>query len=88
MTPFFLVFSRFVHSLAACLSQICNYKQLASEVETLRATPYDADNLVHEQQLLQLWSLLQPGTVIKKREIILNIFKYPSIHFFMLLHGF
>ena len=88
MTPFFLFFSRFVHSLAACLSQICNYKQLASEVETLRATPYDADNLVHEQQLLQLWSLLQPGTVIQNKETILYIFKHPSIHFSMLLHGF
>jgi len=59
---------QFVHSLAACLSQICNYKQLASEVETLRATPYDADNLVHEQQLLQLWSLLQPGVPLMTRK--------------------
>lgn len=59
---------QFVHSLAACLGQICGYRQLVLEVETLRATAYNADNLVHEQQLLQLWSLLQPGVPLMTRK--------------------
>jgi len=59
---------QFVHSLAACLSQVCGYKQLVIEVERLRATAYDADNLLHEQQLLQLWSLLQPGVPLMTRK--------------------
>merc|ERR1739848_795697 len=59
---------QFVHSLAACLSQVCGYKQLITEVERLRATAYDADNLLHEQQLLQLWSLLQPGVPLMTRK--------------------
>merc|ERR1712001_568791 len=67
-TDFFIFIFRFVHSLAACLSQICGYKQLVIEVERLRATAYDADNLVHEQQLLQLWSLLQPGVPLMTRK--------------------
>ncbi len=49
-------------------------------METLRATPYDADNLVHEQQLLQLWSLLQPGTVIQNKEIKIRIERCNYIH--------
>lgn len=61
-------YRRFVHSLAACLQQLCGYKKLVQEVETLRATPYDADNLQHEQKLLQLWSLLQPGIPLLTRK--------------------
>ena len=53
-------------------------------METLRATPYDADNLVHEQQLLQLWSLLQPGTVIQKKR---NNLKYFQISINEFLHA-
>merc|ERR1712001_415383 len=67
-TDFFIFIFRFVHSLAACLSQVCGYKQLVIEVERLRATAYDADNLLHEQQLLQLWSLLQPGVPLMTRK--------------------
>lgn len=59
---------QFVHSLSACLQQLCGYKQLVQEVEALRATPYDADNLEHEQRLLQLWSLLQPGVPLMTRK--------------------
>ena len=38
------------------------------QVEALRATNYDADNLAHEQKLLQLWSLLQPGVPLATRK--------------------
>ena len=31
-------------------------------------TAYNAENLVHEQQLLQLWSLLQPGVPLMTRK--------------------
>ena len=52
----YIFFSRFVHSLSACLQQLCGYKQLVQEIETLRATPYDAENLEHEQrQSDQMW---------------------------------
>lgn len=59
---------QFVHSLSACLHQLCGYKLLVQEVERLRATAYDADNLAHEQALLQLWSLLQPGVPLLTRK--------------------
>lgn len=59
---------RFVHSLSACLHQLCGYRALMEEVEALRATAYNADNLEHEQSLLQLWSLLQPGIPLMTRK--------------------
>jgi len=59
---------QFVHSLSACLHQLCGYKALMEEVESLRATAYNADNLEHEQSLLQLWSLLQPGIPLMTRK--------------------
>lgn len=58
---------QFVHSLRACLRQICGYKELVHEVERLRSTAYDPDNLEHERSLLQLWSLLQPGIPLLTR---------------------
>ena len=62
------VYFRFVHSLSACLHQLCGYKALMEEAESLRATAYNADNLEHEQSLLQLWSLLQPGIPLMTRK--------------------
>lgn len=59
---------QFVHSLSACLHQIIGYKQLVQQVESLRSTAYDAENLGHEQNLLQLWSLLQPGIPLLTRK--------------------
>jgi len=59
---------QFVHSLSACLHQLCGYKALMEEAESLRATAYNADNLEHEQSLLQLWSLLQPGIPLMTRK--------------------
>ena len=59
---------RFVHSLSACLHQLCGYKALLEEIESLRSTSYNAENLEHEQSLLQLWSLLQPGVPLMTRK--------------------
>lgn len=59
---------QFVHSLAACIQQLFGYQRLMQEVESLRATPYNAENLEHEQSLLQLWSLLQPGVPLLTRK--------------------
>ena len=47
--------------MRSCLSQIWGYRRLVHQVESLRAAPYDPNNLTHERSLLQLWSLLQPG---------------------------
>ena len=52
----FIVF-RFVHSLEACLNHLCGYKLLIEEVELLRSTAYNSDDLVHEQKLVSLSSL-------------------------------
>ena len=62
------MFFRFVHSFEACLVQLCGYKQLNEEVEHLRSTAYNSENLVHEQKLLQLWSLLQPAIPLTTRK--------------------
>lgn len=43
-----------------CVVQIWSYKRLMFAVERLRAEPYDADNLEHEQKLLSLWEYLMP----------------------------
>ena len=50
-----------------CLSQIWGYRRLVHQVEGMRATAYDSDNLSHETSLLQLWSLLQPGGPLLSR---------------------
>ena len=68
---FFCLFffcSRFVHSLEACLVQLYGYKQLVQEVEGLRSTAYNSEDLGHEQKLLQLWSLLQPDVHLPTRQ--------------------
>lgn len=58
---------QFVHSMRNCLNQIWGYKRLVHQVESLRATAYDPNNLVHERSLLHLWSLLQPGVPLLSR---------------------
>lgn len=58
---------QFVQSMTICLRQILGYKQLVHRVEHLRSVPFDADNLNHEMELLQLWTLLQPDNPLLKR---------------------
>ena len=62
------VFCRFVHSLEVCLVQLVGYQRLMTEVETLRSTTYNSEDLIHEQKLLQLWSLLQPAIPLPTRK--------------------
>nr|CAG4644177.1 EOG090X0AMT [Lepidurus arcticus] len=53
--------------LSLCLTSIWGYRQLAHELETLRLTAYDADNLEHEAKLMELWSLLMPNCSVSAR---------------------
>ncbi|XP_063314522.1 ELMO domain-containing protein 2 [Pelobates fuscus] len=58
---------RFQISLRICLLQISGYKKLYLEVEDMRKQCYDCNNPEHEQQLLELWSLLMPHEKLKSR---------------------
>ena len=64
----YVFFCRFVHSLEVCLVQLVGYQRLMTEVETLRSTTYNSEDLIHEQKLLQLWSLLQPAIPLPTRK--------------------
>lgn len=61
------VHSQFVKSFSRCVEQIWGYRQLMAEVETLRTTQYDADNLGHERKLYQLWNCLMPDETLTSR---------------------
>ena len=50
-----------------CLCQICGYRQLISEVESMRRIPYNSENADHEALLAQLWSKLKPNTKLTSR---------------------
>lgn len=58
---------QFVLSLTSCLRQIWGYKRLKVDIENLRAESFSSDNLVHETQLVELWSLLQPDRPLLTR---------------------
>ncbi|XP_030045245.1 ELMO domain-containing protein 2 [Microcaecilia unicolor] len=58
---------RFQVSLRVCLLQISGYKQLYLRVENLRKQPYDSNNDEHEEQLMELWSLLMPNQELVSR---------------------
>ena len=40
--------------MGICLSQISGYKQLITEVDSLRKIPYSSENEEHERNLLQV----------------------------------
>ncbi|KAM4807583.1 ELMO domain-containing protein 2 isoform 2-T4 [Rhinophrynus dorsalis] len=58
---------RFQINLRICLLQISGYKKLYLDVEDLRKQSYDCDNLLHEEQLLELWDLLMPHEKLTNR---------------------
>ncbi|XP_018327865.1 ELMO domain-containing protein 2 [Agrilus planipennis] len=58
---------QFVQSFSECIDYIWSYKQMLAEVEVLRKTPYDADNLEHERRLDELWHLLMPNQPLECR---------------------
>lgn len=46
---------------------IWGYRQLYSDIEALRVTMYDCDNLEHEEKLMRLWKLLMPDQSLEAR---------------------
>lgn len=54
------VHPQFVTSFGRCVEQIWGYRQLIAEVEDLRKTQYDSDNISHEEKLINLWHKLMP----------------------------
>ncbi|CAD6991581.1 unnamed protein product [Ceratitis capitata] len=57
----------FTPLFGTCVLQIWSYRHLLHQVERLRAEPYDANNLVHEQKLLELWNRLMPEEPLEGR---------------------
>ncbi|OAD59189.1 ELMO domain-containing protein 2 [Eufriesea mexicana] len=57
----------FAKSFGKCILLIWGYRQLCVECEELRKTPYDADNLLHEFSLLNIWNLLMPDECLDAR---------------------
>lgn len=57
----------FIVSFRKCLEEIWSYRSLLNEVEDLRKTQYDSNNLDHEEKLLKLWSLLVPNEELENR---------------------
>ncbi|XP_064638000.1 ELMO domain-containing protein 2-like [Lineus longissimus] len=51
----------------ACLLQISGYKQLISDVESMRKMPYSEENEEHEEMLMKLWTGLMPDTQLESR---------------------
>lgn len=58
---------QFVKSFGKCVEQIWGYKQLIAEVEALRTTQFDSDDLEHERKLYDLWSNLMPNEKLDAR---------------------
>lgn len=57
----------FAGLFGTCVLQIWSYKHLMNNVERLRSEMYDADNLEHEQKLLELWNYLMPDVPLTQR---------------------
>ncbi|XP_056645412.1 ELMO domain-containing protein 2 [Diorhabda sublineata] len=58
---------QFVKSFEICVKQIWGYRQLIAEVERLRTTSYDSENLEHENKLNNLWMNLKPEEKLEGR---------------------
>ncbi len=54
MITSFFVYFRFGPALRICLGQICGYRQLIIDVESIRKIPYSSDNQEHELLLMQV----------------------------------
>lgn len=61
------VHPQFSATLSICLHQICGYRQLRTEIENIRKTPYCSDNPQHEALLMKLWRTLKPDTRLESR---------------------
>ncbi|XP_017786006.1 PREDICTED: ELMO domain-containing protein 2 [Nicrophorus vespilloides] len=58
---------QFVKSFGHCIQQIWGYRQLLADVESLRTTTYDPDNVEHERKLMLLWEALRPDEMLASR---------------------
>lgn len=54
-------------SLGVCIESIWSYRRLCADVEDIRKTPFDCDNVDHENKLLKLWRLLMPEQPLEDR---------------------
>jgi len=61
------VHPQFVPILRMCLLQICGYRQLITEVDSVRKIKYSSENPDHEKMLLTLWEKLMPGVLLESR---------------------
>ncbi|XP_071786925.1 ELMO domain-containing protein 2-like [Asterias amurensis] len=57
----------FAPCLLRCVEQICGYKTLVQDVETLRKNKYQSSKKDHEELLKKLWDLMMPDTPLEKR---------------------
>lgn len=57
----------FAPALATCIETIWSYRRLCADIETIRQTAYDCENIEHEMKLLKLWNLLMPTQPLEKR---------------------
>nr|CAG4634965.1 EOG090X0AMT [Alona affinis] len=57
----------FRKSFGECISVIWGLSQLLDELEMLRKTSFDSENMEHERKLLALWSHLMPGRMLESR---------------------
>lgn len=58
---------QFIDNISTCIKHIWGYRQLLVEVEAMRRTIYDADNLEHERKLYDLWENLMPDEPLELR---------------------
>lgn len=58
---------QFVQSFGKCVEHIWGYKQLLLDVEQMRTTVYDSENIEHEKKLLYLWEQLMPDEKLTAR---------------------
>lgn len=57
----------FIVSFRKCVEQIWSYRNLIDDVEDLRKTQFNSNNVDHEQKLLRLWTLLVPNEDLENR---------------------
>ncbi|XP_033743760.1 ELMO domain-containing protein 2-like [Pecten maximus] len=61
------VHPRFMDCFQVCLCQICGYKKLKNEVESIKKVLYSAENPDHETKLLKLWEVMMPDVKLEMR---------------------
>lgn len=57
----------FSPALATCIETIWSYRRLCADIEAIRQTAFNCENIEHETKLLKLWNLLMPTQPLEKR---------------------